>query len=484
MATITVEWAGSGIFIGRFIVRKLCATPCGCDDAQCKGWRFSVEHGETKCTRCFSLCQSPSVLYDQARYLQEAVWSVVKLNHAVKQARSVQYYVGHEGTSKMTHPSFWLECPRGPSGFDRWQPDAAVLQAYEDLSKRIIAESCDIVLAVTKHDKRDLALAQVQYEQLPDAFTSLSNLMKADLQVVTAAVSRKPSCIKAVPDVAKTKEVMLCASSWMTTIRHTPQRLLGDKDYFVQWAMNNYSALECFPLPYRFDQDVVLAGLGALFKQEQRSACELACGLDVKRARAVDYRQRAISSNVVLASWFKDTSFMLKAVRVHPFLLNKAPKTVRNDYNTALAAMQNNGLYLHLEPRFRTNKTILQAVLNNPNALPRNVLKNAGSTLQEDLDFVLSSVRTDGLQLAFASATLRANQVVVQEACKNNYKALRHACPTLQQNIEFMLKCCQQDGRCLTFACSNLRENIELARVAVNQCPVWFVSQAAKARRT
>jgi hypothetical protein len=232
----------------------------------------------------------------------------------------------------------------------------------------------------------------------------------------------------------------------------------------------------CFPVCFRLDKDVVLACLGALFQHE------LSINLPAKHKSVLDYKERVISSGVVPSSWFKDAVFMFQAVRVHSFLLNKAPKVVRLDYDTALTAMRNKGFYNHLDPCFRANRTILQAVLENPNSVPSTILKHAGS-LQADFEFVLACVQRDGLQLAFAAQHLRAKPDIVEEACKNNYKALKYACPKLMKNADFVLKCCKQDGRCLTLACTSLCENLELAQAAVNQCPVWFAAQAVKATR-
>ena len=278
-----------------------------------------------------------------------------------------------------------------------------------------------------------MALAHVRFGVLPEAFEHLQSAERDNTEVAKEAVRKNPICIRFVSNNAKSKELLLDAASWMINLCDTPPWLHDDKDYFVKWASINIKALPNFPLKFREDPDVVLAALESTFK------------LDVKHLQQLDKSNDLFVSEAILrvsrlvpGEWLTNPKFMTSAVKAYPWLMALASKSVREDYDTALTAMCNHGVFQHLAVCFQTNPTIVEAALNNAFYIPNLLIR---SLAHSDVDVALACVSSNGLELAFAADHLKARHDVVLAAISNDYRALKYAAPSLLCDKDFKLAC-------------------------------------------
>ena len=400
MAIVRVEWAGCGLSIGSFIVTH-------CHTREKSSYTLCDELGMRMlgCIEVYKQCDAacyPQQLVQQARQLQYAVFCLLKHTEKIKQD-DLQLYL-HSSGPGMTSVYFASNLDEAAVAL-KWQPSEAVALSYQKLWQSINATSDNIVLAVAVHPPIDMAMCAVEHKQLPQAFENLSESMRAELQVVTQAVAKCPRCIEYVAEKAKSKELLLSVGAWMTKLHYTPRSLLSDKDYFVQWAGKNFGAKSCFPKRFRNDKDVVLAGLCCMFKQ----------GWSRRQFEKYGAAEEAVPNNFVPRCLLGNEDFMRRAMQVNPFMLCRAPRSLKTCPDAIATVMH----LLHPELDQHV-ANVFKSQSNHKNTFPD--LQGADAELQANLFYVLHCVKLDGMQLEFASVKLACNKIVIRSAfSQNNY---------------------------------------------------------------
>ena len=435
MSTVTVEWAGSGEHIGNFQIEF--------DTELSFLWIKSAQY-----CHFLKVCDSTPcdyMFFSHARKLHEVVHKLVSVHESSKSQCQPKahnmwdpcntFQVHFDHATKLMHPALFVNTPSPNFVADcmqRWQPSDDVLQAHKEIWRKA-KNAEDILLGVSRFDRVDMALAHVRFGVLPEAFEHLQSAERDNTEVAKEAVRKNPKCIRFVSNNAKSKELLLDAASWMINLCDTPPWLHDDKDYFVKWASINIKALPNFPLKFREDPDVVLAALESTFK------------LDVKHLQQLDKSNDLFVSEAILrvsrlvpGEWLTNPKFMTSAVKAYPWLMALASKSVREDYDTALTAMCNHGVFQHLAVCFQTNLTIVEAALNNAFYIPNLLIR---SLAHSDVDVALACVSSNGLELAFAADHLKARHDVVLAAISHDYRALKYAAPSLLCDKDFKLAC-------------------------------------------
>jgi hypothetical protein len=100
----------------------------------------------------------------------------------------------------------------------------------------------------------------------------------------------------------------------------------------------------------------------------------------------------------------------------------------------------------------------------------RNTLDEVSAvSLGSDRDFVLYSVKKNGLALEFASTLLKNDREIVLIAVTQNGYALEFASADLQNDFDIVLSAVKQNGYAIEFASKQLKTNRDLALAAIIQ---------------
>lgn len=99
----------------------------------------------------------------------------------------------------------------------------------------------------------------------------------------------------------------------------------------------------------------------------------------------------------------------------------------------------------------------------------RALLIGASVDVQDDCAAVVAALESDGLALAHASETIRANPRVVLRAVARDWRALQFASPALLYNRSFMMKAVEIDWRSIRYAAPALRSDVDFAIAGVRQ---------------
>lgn len=424
MATVDVEWAGSGKHVGTL---NLQWKPCA--DKQYGKYSCTIIQNNPKptnllCDGTFPLCSfifERSMQEDAKRcmWVRSIIFELLKTQDDtadIKVQKAVCLWLGHDAPVPLT-----TLCDTVTS------ISADVAEQQKRFWEQIDLES-HIVLAVTLYSERELAIAALENTETTSVrwvFRVMLPSTRFDAQVIKFALNRSADCIEEVRDDDKTKDVMLLVCWWMNRMGYTPSTLQDDKYYFVQWASCNFGAVSCFPKKFRKDKDVCLAGLKNMMER----------GWSLKKFAVHEIAQHAIPRYYIDKDWFKDQTFMRKAVQANPFLLLIAPKCYATDPMRVFEAMKrlqpgvdNEAMEKHMialveakQQNQAQEAQEAQTIREKPNVFS---LKDA-CHLQHNALFVFLCVKVDGMQLEFAAQHLRQAQTIVTAATQQNPKACR-----------------------------------------------------------
>ena len=111
------------------------------------------------------------------------------------------------------------------------------------------------------------------------------------------------------------------------------------------------------------------------------------------------------------------------------------------------------------------------------------ILKYTIKSLRNDKEVVLAAVQKNGRALQYASAELKADKEVVLAAVQQDGCALQYASAELKADKEVVLAAVQQDGDALYYASAELQADKEVVLAAVQQdgCAIGYASEAIQA---
>lgn len=312
MATICLEWAGSGT--------HFATIPVDSD------WLVKSS--------------ALATYYARNRWLQCRLAAFVP--EAKHNTRKLRIFAGHNSI-ELTHANFGVDDHIDPNRMCCYNCSNDVHAAWCSLWDSL-RSAADVLLVISLYD--DATLAEALITQLKSSlsviksFALMSHELRSNPRVVKAALQRSRDAIKSVAEDAKTKDVMLLACTHMYSLKYTPDSLLNDKDYFVQWAGKNFRAVQCFTCNFRYDEDVVLAALRDKYMYDSRvvllAATRGGCYFDrfcqmsscVNEDDTFDFKASAILFGILPAAWFRDDAFVRKALQAHSFLLSSDKPSV------------------------------------------------------------------------------------------------------------------------------------------------------------
>lgn len=192
-------------------------------------------------------------------------------------------------------------------------------------------------------------------------------------------------------------------------------------------------------------------------------------------------------------AYFSDRQFVEKAVKINGLSLTLAADKFRQDRELILSAAENSGdslyFYLNLPSALKNDFEFMQKLLSlnggflkqmkfelfNPftaeekqlilTAVEQNYeaadhIKNSGNfALNNDKEFVLALVKTDGRVLKFVGNDFKVDEEIVIAAAKNTYRAFEYASHRLRTDENFVLKLLKINPSCLAYAPRKLRED-------------------------
>ena len=224
-----------------------------------------------------------------------------------------------------------------------------------------------------------------------------TNNLKADREVVLAAVSNNGSALEYADDALK-----------------------ADRESVLAAILNEGSALYYADDTLKADREVVFAAVS-------KNGCALACADDTLK----------VDREVVLAAVSNDGS-----------ALEYADDTLKADREVVLAAVSDNGLALeYADDTLKVDRELVLAAVSNDGS----ALEYAGDTLKADREVVLAAISDNGLALEYADDTLKADREVVLAAVSDNGLALEYADDTLKADREVVLAAVSNNGCALEY---------------------------------
>ncbi len=213
-----------------------------------------------------------------------------------------------------------------------------------------------------------------------------------------------------------------------------------------------------------------------------------------KRAGKI-YIKRVVSvpSNIP-KEYFCDREFVEKAVKINGMTLALAPEELQRDKELILAAAKQCGspsfyFYLKLPSELKADFEFMQKLLTLNGSFLKQIdfdwatpfsdgekqliltaikqnyevaehIRIAGNfAFNNDKDFVLAAIQTDGRTLKFVGDNFRDDEDVVLAAASNTYRAFEYASYRLRTDENFILKLLDINPSCLAYAPRAMREN-------------------------
>ena len=247
--------------------------------------------------------------------------------------------------------------------------------------KKIVVDKDAILVAINK--------------DLTNAFKNASDELKADKEVVLAAVKKHGYALEYASDELKAdKEVVLAAvKNHGSSLKYASDELKADKEVILTAVKNYGYALEYASDELKADKEVVLEAV----KND---------------GHALKYASDELKA---------DKEVVLAAVKNYGHALDYASDGLKADKEVVLAAVKKSGYSLkYASDELKADKEVVLAAVKNDG----HALDYASDELKADKEVVLAAVKNHEDALDYASDELKADEDVVLAAAKTSEEAL------------------------------------------------------------
>lgn len=158
--------------------------------------------------------------------------------------------------------------------------------------------------------------------------------------------------------------------------------------------------------------------------------------------------------------------YMLDKVAKDYKALAFASDNLKNDYDIALAAVNQNGTAIKIiSDKFKKNREIIMAAVKTSG----RALEFTDKKFKVDKDVVLAAVQQSGGALEFAPKRLTKDRNIILTAVKTSGMALKFADNKFKDDKGIVLSAVQQSGEALKFASERLKNDKDVLLTAVQQ---------------
>lgn len=293
-----------------------------------------------------------------------------------------------------------------------------------------------------------------------------SDEIKADREVVLAAVTQKGMVLKCLPpEFERDKGILLAAVRQNgLAFEYLPKASKTDKKLVLAAINQNGLAFEKLPEFWQGEREIALAAVS----------------------------QNGLALKQLPAKFQEDKGVVLAAVSQNGLVLKDLLESFKTDIDVTLAAINQNGLvFKFISEKLKEEKEIAMAAVKQRG----RALRHLPTKFKEDRDVVLAAVTQYGGALEFASKGLRADREIVLIAVATEGLALYDVCSEgpdgttidWQRDREIVtaaVKQCDSVIRCVGGQYGNeLRDDEEIAISAVAGNGLNFNYLGRKARR-
>ncbi|ELL0227409.1 DUF4116 domain-containing protein [Salmonella enterica] len=156
--------------------------------------------------------------------------------------------------------------------------------------------------------------------------------------------------------------------------------------------------------------------------------------------------------------------YMLDKVATYYKVLAHASNNLKNDYDIALSAVNQNGTAIKLiSDELKKNREIIMAAVKTSGM----ALRFADEKFKDDKGVVLSAVHQSGEALKFASKRLKNDKDVLLTAVQNSGQALTYVPKKFRDDKQLILIAVQKNGALLRYASDRLKDDEDIVNKAV-----------------
>lgn len=190
-----------------------------------------------------------------------------------------------------------------------------------------------------------------------------------------------------------------------------------------------------------------------------------------------------------------DSRFVLQMIAISPSVLRWASPRLRNNKRIVMASVAQDGMMLEhalycddevVSTAINQNNKALQYVNHIPDCLSirQLVVQNHDflgyKCMADQVDICLEIVSRNGLDLQYASPTLRQNDKIVRAAVQQNYQAFEFAGSNFKDNFDFVMSLVTVWPAALRWVSDRLKNDIRIVHAAVTKDYTSFVYAASK----
>ncbi|ECG0678883.1 DUF4116 domain-containing protein [Salmonella enterica subsp. salamae] len=183
--------------------------------------------------------------------------------------------------------------------------------------------------------------------------------------------------------------------------------------------------------------------------------------------------------------------YMLDKVATYYKVLAHASNNLKNDYDIALSAVNQNGTAIKLiSDELKKNREIIMAAVKTSGMALRfadekfkvdkggvlaavhqsgESLEFASKSLKKDRSIILTAVKTSGMSLRFADEKFKDDKGIVLSAVHQSGEALKFASKRLKNDKDVLLTAVQNSGQALTYVPKKFRDDKQLILIAVQK---------------
>jgi predicted RNA-binding protein (virulence factor B family) len=236
-------------------------------------------------------------------------------------------------------------------------------------------------------DNKNTILQLLSLENCPPLLAEASESLRADKEVVLAAVSQNGEELEfASKELQSDREVILTAvknsSIFGSAFEYASEELKSDREFILEAVKRDGRALKYASEELRSDREIVLEAI------------------------KFDLYTLAYASKKLMS----DRSFILEAVKNDGWALKYASEELRSDREIIFEAVKSKG----------------------------RALEHASEGLKSDREIVLEAVKSYGRALQYASEELRSDREIVLEAIKIDGSAFQYCTESLKKDEEFI----------------------------------------------
>jgi hypothetical protein len=162
-------------------------------------------------------------------------------------------------------------------------------------------------------------------------------------------------------------------------------------------------------------------------------------------------------------------------IKSHEIRLVDMSPDLRNEYDIALAGVEENGFDLSLLSRENQNNKniVLAAISKKPQS--GTAIAFASDALKDDEDIALIAINNDPLALEYISSRLQNHRTIVEAAVSKNGETLKYASHNMKNDKDVVLKAVTQSKTAFKYASFQMRTDEDILQAFKRHSQALFL---------